>query len=184
MKERSSRSNIEFSIIFGLMLVITLFLALVIFNEEPSDSSGGSHPVIEGMQSGGNGAARLKGIESASFILFASTILIFVVVIVSGISRRYRNREFWVSIGIITLLILFVWYRIFTSYANYLETGELRFFLGFPEPTAWMIYGLWGGGALFTFLYVIGFRKYIYTKEDEAALNDIVEKFSNNREEL
>ena len=67
---------------------------------------------------------------------------------------------------------------------SYLSTGALRYILGFPEPTAWMIYGLWGGGALLAIVYVVEFRKIIYTEEDEKILNDIVEEFTKNGEEL
>ena len=74
-------------------------------------------------------------------------------------------------------------YRLFTSYSAYLTTGKLNSFLGFPGPTAWMIYGLWAGGALFAVLYVVGFRKFIYTAEDEKILKDIADEFSREGEE-
>ena len=84
---------------------------------------------------------------------------------------------------IITMAILFVWYQGFNSYMAYLSTGVIRYILGLPEPTAWMVYGLWGGGALFALMYVVEFRKIIYTREDEEALNDIVKEYSEKGEE-
>ncbi|MCK4990209.1 MAG: hypothetical protein KAS29_06970, partial [Bacteroidales bacterium] len=77
-----------------------------------------------------------------------------------------------------------VWYQVFDSYMNYLSSGTLSYILGFPEPTAWMIYGLWGGGALLAVAYVVEFRNIIYTKEDEETLKDIVEEYTKNGEEI
>jgi hypothetical protein len=136
------------------------------------------------MRIGGDGAARMKGLETASFIVFAATFLLFTTLIISGVSKRNRTIRFWIWMVIITGIILFVWYRVFESYMAYLETGALRYILGFPEPTAWMVYGLWGGGALLALVYVVEFRKIIYTREDEKTLKDIVEEFSKQGEEF
>jgi hypothetical protein len=103
--------------------------------------------------------------------------------VVASVSKRKRTVSFWIGIVMITLSILYVWYRVFASYMAYLSSDEVQYFLGFPEPTAWMIYGLWGGGALFTLMYVIGFRKFIYGREDEETLKDIVEQYAKDGEE-
>ena len=47
-----------------------------------------------------------------------------------------------------------------------------------------MFYVLWVAGALFAVVYVVEFRKIVYTKEDEEILKDIVEEFSKNGEEI
>lgn len=95
-----------------------------------------------------------------------------------GVSPRYRKKQFWVWIGGITLLVLFSWWKLYTSYMHFLSSGETQLFLGFPTPTAWMIYGLWGAASLFSIMYVVGFRKFIFTHKDEAELNEIVEAYA------
>jgi len=184
MKFRPGNSKREIYIVLALLLLIALFLGLSVFKSMPPAASGTSHPDIPGMQVGGDGTARINGLETASFIVFAATFLLFTTLVISGVSKRNRTRRFWIWMFIITLAVLFVWYQVFESYRDYLSTGDLRYILGFPEPTAWMIYGLWGGGALFAVVYVLEFRKIIYTKEDEEALKDIVEEFTKNGEEL
>jgi hypothetical protein len=184
MKFRPGYSKREIYIVLALLLVVTLFLGLSVFKAMPPAASGTPHPEISGMRTGGDGAARIKGHETASFILFAATFLLFTTLVISGVSKRNRTVRFWIWMVIITGVILFVWYQVFDSYLSYLSTGALRYILGFPEPTAWMIYGLWGGGALFTVVYVVEFRKIIYTEEDEETLKDIVEEFSKNGEEI
>jgi len=56
--------------------------------------------------------------------------------------------------------------------------------LGFPEPSAWMIYGVWSGGALFTLFYVVGFRKFFFTHEEERDFEHFVRKLKREREQL
>jgi len=184
MKPDPGNKKREIYVVLALLLLITLFLGISIFKTVPPSASGKPHPDIYGMQIGGNGSARISGLEAASFIVFAATFLLFISLVISGVSKRNRTGRFWIWMIIITLATLFVWYQVFDSYMTYLSSGELRYILGFPEPTAWMIYGLWGGGALFTFVYVIEFRKIIYTKEDEETLRNIVEEFEEKGEEL
>ena len=184
MKIRVGTNKREIYVVLALLLVITLFLGFSVFKTMPPAASGSPHTEISGMRIGGDGAARIKGLETASFILFAATFLLFTTLVISGVSKRNRRVRFWIWMLIITGVILFVWYQVFDSYLAYLSTGALRYILGFPEPTAWMIYGLWSGGALFAVVYVVEFRKIIYTEEDEETLKDIVEEFSKNGEEL
>jgi hypothetical protein len=184
MKFRTNTGKREIFIVLALLLVVSLFLGLSVSKSITPAASGSAHPEISGMRIGGDGAARINGLETASFILFAATFVLFTTLIISSVSKRNRTVRFWIWMVIITGTILFVWYQVFDSYMSYLSTGALRYILGFPEPTAWMIYGLWGGGALLAVAYVVEFRNIIYTKEDEETLKDIVEEYTKNGEEI
>jgi hypothetical protein len=78
----------------------------------------------------------------------------------------------------IFLVLPSIW-KMLDSYNQYLETGKTSIVFGFPEATTWMIFGLWGTAALFSIFYVIGFQKFIYTREDERKLDDIIKSYSN-----
>jgi len=183
MKSGQEIKKREIYAVLALLLVLALFLGISLFKPLPASPSGSPHSEINGMRVGGDGTARIKGFEIASFVLFAASFILFSTLVITGVSKRNRSRSFWFWLALITLAILFVWYQVFDSYTDYLSTGQLRFFLGFPEPTAWMIFGLWGGGALFTLVYVLGFRRFIYTKRDEEILKDIIEEYTKEGEE-
>jgi phosphotransferase system glucose/maltose/N-acetylglucosamine-specific IIC component len=183
MKQIPGSGKREFYLVLALLLVITLFLVISISREIEAPASGAPHPEISGMQIGGDGAARIKGIEAAAFVLFSATFILLSVLVVASVSKRNRTPVFWGWTGLITLTVLYVWYRVFDSYLDYLRTGDLIYILGFPEPTAWMIFGLWGGGAMFSFIYVIGFRRFVYSPEDEQTLKEILEEYNSEREE-
>ena len=46
--------------------------------------------------------------------------------------------------------------------------------LGFPAPTAMMLYGCWGTATLYTVIYILGFSKFIFTPEDEKKFEELV----------
>jgi hypothetical protein len=183
MKYGQESKKREIYVVLALLLVLAIFLGISLLKPMPVSPSGTPHSEINGMRIGGDGAARFKGFETTAFVLFAASFILFSTLIVTSVSKRNRSASFWFWLVLITLLVLFVWYRVFDSYTDYLSTGDLRFFLGFPEPTAWMIFGLWGGGALFALLYVLGFRRFIYTKHDEETLKDIIEEYAKEGEE-
>lgn len=164
-------------VVLGILLIIAAAFSVALLVQEPDLSHGSAHPDIEGMKIGSSGAARLKGIEAASVILFSGSIILMVVLMTLGVAHRHRSAAFWAGMGGVTLMTLFVCWRLFDSYLHYLATDQVRMILGFPEPTAWAVYGVWGSAALYSVVYVLGFRRFIFTKDDEQTFNDIVREF-------
>lgn len=169
--------------LLGLLLGITIILSITFLSPEPVASHGTPHAEFDGMKVGNDGALRIKGIEVYYFLFYASTILICIVLMILGVSPRYRRKKFWMWIGGVTILVLFSWWKLYTTYMEFLATGETQLFLGFPTPTAWMIYGLWGTASIFSIMYFVGFRKFIFTYEDEAELKEIVEAYAKEESE-
>jgi hypothetical protein len=62
-----------------------------------------------------------------------------------------------------------VWSALVVSYAGY-AAGSDALVLGFPAPTAWMLFGLWPVPLLFVVLYVAGFDRWVATRDDLAEL--------------
>jgi hypothetical protein len=56
----------------------------------------------------------------------------------------------------------------YLSYLDFLRSGETAFVLSFPIATSWMLYGVWVSGMVLAGIYVFGFRRYIFSLEDEA----------------
>ena len=128
------------------------------------------------MLAGSHALARLADIDWPAFSLQAATLILVRLWIVLGVSRRYRTLPFWLGLAATAILFLFVWARIFLGYQHFLSTGEVDYLLGFPAPTAWVAYGIWASGLALLVLYVVGFRKFIYTHEDEAEFDRIVQE--------
>ena len=62
-----------------------------------------------------------------------------------------------------------IWWGLYTSYVGYLNSGTSQFVFGFPLPTALMLFGVFSSGIYLCGLYIWGFRRFIYTQDDEDA---------------
>jgi len=61
-----------------------------------------------------------------------------------------------------------------SSYISYLQTGQLTYFLGYPLPTAMMLFGVFLGGCFLCALYCFGFSRFIYTEQDKQAYAELL----------
>ena len=152
--------------IFALIILISILLIIVALSPMPSIISS-AHLHFDGMKVGGNGIERIQHIGMYAYWL-QNTVLVLALLLISlGIKECNRTRSYWLFLILIGICMIGVWHEIYFEYQNFLATDETEYFFGFPTATAWMIYGIWGSAALLTLLYVIGFRKFIYTLEDE-----------------
>jgi hypothetical protein len=168
--------------ILTLLLVIVACVVGVAFIGEPSATTGLAHPETAGMRIGGDGLARFLPVANLALIMFSAMLILFSFLLYLGISRHRRTRQcrVWITVG--TIAFLAVWWGMFATYSAYLETGEFGMFLGYPVPTAFMVYGLWLAGFIYVVAYVVGFRSFVFTHEDEQAYHDLVEKFRQREE--
>lgn len=156
-------------VVLLVLLLIAGLIGWILVSPEPPMSTGGPHPEIAGMSIGGDGLTRLGPIFSLGFALQVLFVLLVHLLVALGVAERNRTTTFWVSLTGAGLVSLWVCWKIFSGYAAFLDTGETDYFLGFPVASAWMMFGIWFGGALLAVIYVVGFRRFVYTAEDEAA---------------
>ncbi len=167
-------------IVLVVLLLIGGLIGWILVSPEPPMSTGGPHPDIEGMNIGGDGLARLGPIFSLGFTLQALFVILIHLLVALSVAERNRTSGFWMSLVGAGLVSMWVCWKIFSSYAEFLETGVTGYFLGFPIASAWMMFGIWLAGALLAIIYVVGFRRFVFTLEDEAAY-DLLEAEAETR---
>ncbi len=169
-------------IILLLLLIVVACVFGVFLVSEPVASTGLSHPTIDAIRSGGDGLARFAPVSDIALLMLSAIVVMFGTLLYLGVSERRRTLQCkaWIAAGTIGLLL--IWWSIFGTYSLFLNTGDVRLMLGFPLPTAFTVYGLWLGGFVFVIAYVVGFRWFIYTMEDETAFHDLVEKYRRDRD--
>jgi len=162
-----------------MLLVVTACVIAILFIGEPGASTGAAHATIPAIQAGGDGLARFEPVANVALLMFSAMLMMFGILLYMGISQHRRNRQCkaWIIVGTISLLL--VWWFMFGTYSAYLASGEFPMLLGFPLPTAFTVYGLWLAGFVFVIAYVVGFRSFVLTKEDEAAYHELVEKYKH-----
>jgi hypothetical protein len=166
--------------VFALIILISVLLITVAISPVSIDISS-AHPTIKGMKVGGNGAERMVHIGILTYWLQNAVLLLAVLFISLGVKERNRTKSYWICLIIIAAAMFGVWREIFIGHQEFLTTGETDYFWGFPIATAWMIYGMWGSAALLTLLYVLGFRKFIYTHEDEREFEKLVSELKDTK---
>lgn len=170
-------------LIFAISVLLAGFIIAICLAETVPNAGGVAHAVFAGMQAGGDGAARL---EHIGFYAYACQVLLLALVVclcALGISDRYLTREFlWYMAGSFVLSLI-VWEQMYSGHQTFLETGTTGYFLGFPVATAWQVYGSWAGAIPLIIIYSFGFRKYIYTKEDEEKFNQLLAEQKKNTEQ-
>ncbi|MAP95910.1 MAG: hypothetical protein CMK07_13250 [Ponticaulis sp.] len=159
---------------FGILVIMALTIVVAMIGGAPEMVSGGPHSEYSGMSVGGDSAARLNGLWIEGLILYFATFLMAPMFMAFGVAEHNRNKTFWTMMGGVTALNIFFAFLLIYFYVDFLNTGETFMLLGFPAPTAMMLYGCWGTATLYTVIYILGFSKFIFTPEDEKKFEELV----------
>ena len=159
--------------LFCLILFLVLILSLWYF-PIPENAAGTIHPTYETMLHSGNEVLASTTTRVISFLFGIGVIMMFYFFILFGADKKKSTGKLrsWINIGFVVYVIVYT--LTFLSYLNYESTGHNDFFLGWPTPTAWMIYGMWSAPLIFVLIYVIKFKDWILDEEDEAEFQKIL----------
>ena len=75
-----------------------------------------------------------------------------------------------------SVVYLAIWSALVLAYHGQSIADGTALFLGFPAPTAWMLFALWPCPLIFTVYYVVGFDRWIATPEDLAELDRTLDR--------
>lgn len=170
-------------VIFATVLLMAGILVAICLADSVPNGAGLAHAEFNGMRVGGDGAARLEHIGGLAFAFQALLLLLVVCLAALGVVEQRRTMELWAYMGGTLLFSLFVWWQMYSSHQAFLETGVTSYFMGFPIATAWQVYGTWLGAIPLIILYTLGFRKFIFTDEDEQKYEQLLEKLARKTEQ-
>lgn len=161
-------------IIFVIGVLMAGIVIAICLADPVAGSGGTAHPLFPGMQQGGDGGARLEHIGSLAYAFQCLLLTLICCLCALGVEDRLKTREFWLYIGGCLALMLIAWHQMYSGHQEFLATGTTSYFLGFPVATSWQVYGTWLGAIPLIVIYSLGFRKFIYTEEDEAKFNELL----------
>ncbi len=169
-------------VIFTTVLLMAGILVAICLADSVPNTAGMAHADFAGMQAGGDGAARLEHIGGLAFAFQCLLLLLIVCLSALGVAEQRRSTELWLYMGGTLLFSLFVWWNMYSGHQAFLETGTTDYFLGFPVATAWQVYGTWLGAIPLILLYSLGFRKFIFTAEDEQKYEQLLAEIADKTE--
>jgi len=176
------RNNLIY-VIFAIVLLMASILVAICLADPVPNGAGLAHAQFNGMQAGGDGAARLEHIGGLAFAFQALLLLLITCLAALGVAEERRSPELWAYMGGTLLFSLFAWWQMYSGHQAFLETGVTSYFMGFPVATAWQVYGTWLGAIPLIILYSVGFRKFIFTKEDEIKYEELLKKLAAKSEQ-
>jgi hypothetical protein len=170
-------SRFEERLLFALILALAVLVVGI--GLAAGDTHPTVHPAFAGMTQGGDGAARHDDITLLLGWAFgAVTIALFAALMAFGARRnRYAGslRRF-LLLGVLAHLT--VWTALVWLYRGYragLHDPSPQLFLAFPAPTAVMLYLMLPVPVVFVLYFVLGFRRWVLTPEDQAAYERLLE---------
>ena len=162
-------------LLFGsIVLLLVLAVGIAWFVPEPEGVSGYAHDDFASMRQGGSGAARHSGLLAVGWAFGVLTILNFVLLVGFGGRRGDRLGSFaWpLVIAFILYAAAFSW--IIVAYREYMIDPSGPLILGFPLPSAIMLYVLYPVSVILNVYFAVGFRRWVLTEEDEARYHALV----------
>ncbi len=116
----------------------------------------------------GNGPGHL-----AVTALQAITLAVFILLVAFAIPARKRGPAVWAFLALQYAFVLANWFMLMAAYGDFTETGSTGYIAGFPTATFLMIAGTSFTALPLVALYVFGFRRFIFSHEDEARFEAI-----------
>jgi hypothetical protein len=160
---------------WGLVFAIALGLAAILFAAagvpERLQGHGIAHSEFAGMQQSGVDAEPDAGLLWLGWSFGALQIAFFAAMLALGARSRRGLRGLGVPLIAASLVYLAIWSALVLAYRSQASAEDPALLLGFPAPTAWMLFALWPCPLIFTLYYVIGFDRWIATPEDLAELD-------------
>ena len=168
--------------VFLLLLIIAGITVYVFVAEQPTGVTGISHPVINGLSVGGPRDVQISQIGDAPFYFQIAVILLGGALLYMGIAPHRRDNGLRIFFLVGTAFAIFVWTMVYSGYEAYIATGTSPIVFGFPLPTTWMLWGIWGSFVVFDLFYVLAFRRYFLPEEDEQAFKDLMLELKRDQE--
>jgi len=160
-----------------IYVLIILFLGIIAFlaiTPPPVSVTGQAHDVYKTMLKGGTSMSADSTTNTLAYLFGLCATGLLCLFLVQGAIRKGRLDGIrpWLILASIAYLTSYT--LTYLSDAHYASSGHDRFFLGWPIPTAWMIYVMWSTPVLFVLIYIFKFRDWVLTDEDESRFEDLV----------
>jgi hypothetical protein len=168
-------------VVFVILLALAALAVWISSIEPPPNATGVAHAMIAGMKQGGDGLQRAEPVfvlgTLFGLLIFGAALS----AVYLGVPEAYRSAAFKLGFSICACLLLLSWFGLVWTYHNYIHDPTASgFFLGFPAPTAWLLYGIWLAPFGLIVLYIYGYRRWIFPPEAEEKFKQLMAERSKD----
>lgn len=165
-------------------LLLAGLFAYALFVPPAANSRGLPHPELSTLLQGGSGVERHGSLLWLGWAVGVVEILLFVALVALGARRErsarttadgaggLRGLAWPLAAGLAAYLA--TWTFLMVVYARGLGGPAPDLFLALPPATAVMLYLVWPLPLVFAAFYVVGFRRWVFSGQDEADFQALV----------
>lgn len=163
-------------IILLLVAIFLLVIGMLFMTEPPAFVTGQPHQEFKTILKGGESMSfnSRTNVLAYAFGLCATGLLCLFLILGAIRKGSLDGIRPWL-IGA-SMVYLIVYSLMYLSDTHYAATGHTEFVMGWPKPTAWMIYVMWAAPSLFVMIYIFKFRDWILTEADEERFAELVKQ--------
>lgn len=161
-------------LLFGLLLAMGIVLGIAVCIPPADNATGVKHPVYKDTMSQGGPPQRHERILVVGWLFGMIQIAFYASCLALGVGKRQSRGRVRLALGVGFLLYAGVFSAMMLAYRESIEHPSSRLVLAFPPATAWLVYGLWAAPIFFVVLFVVGFRRWYVTEEDEQRFQQLV----------
>ena len=166
-----------------VMICVAAVLVAAASTEPHPAATGTAHPTFTSMLHGGPGHARVLNIFGFGWAYGALQLLFFALCFALGLRRADGLGHLRVPLVAGAVIHQLCWLWLLYSYSSYsADPTSQTTVLGFPPPTAIMLYVLWPFPAYFVALYVLSFDRFVFTADDQWRFDELVEQYGASRD--
>ena len=162
-------------VLLGLLAGLLALCALIFSTPEPVNGHGMAHHAVDGMRQAGDARQQSEPVFRAGYLLGVLIYLIISALVYIGVPQAKRDRKLRLAHSAATLTVLGMWSLLMYLFRQYLLTGDPTIVFGFPLPTLVMLLGVWIAPMSFSLIYILGFRRWVFTPEDEKTFRELLE---------
>lgn len=172
-------------VLFAILVLLLLVVVVLGSFDEPPHAVGLPHPDHGAMAMGGEATSRSAELLPWGLAFALLQVALFASLLLLGLRRGDEpvvRRYFPVLLGLAVLAICFVF--LFAAYASFSENPmKSSIVLGFPAPTAWMLFGVWWSPIVVIVLYHRKFDTWVYGPREERAFRELMRSVSTESED-
>jgi len=163
-------------LLFGFLLLFGLLIIALWTSEVPENATGLADTTFTTLNRSGDTAVSNPTVKWLAYLFGVGIISIFGFLLFIGGRKKeaaIRKKLYRVlAIGIAAMLFVFT--MLVRSWWEYVATNNMDYFMGLPQPTAWMLFGIMLTPFFIAYCYTTKFEAWIYTAEDEKRFAEIM----------
>jgi hypothetical protein len=151
-----------------LLILILMWVAVigVMMLPEVEGGYGVDHQDFPTMKHGGSGSARHAEVLWYGWVFGALVFALVVSLVAVGSAKKNSLRGFGPWLAVEAAALIGIWTWLIVAYRGYMTEPTHELFLGFPAPTAIMIYALVPCMVALNLMLIAGYKRWVLSDSD------------------